>query len=1012
MGYLTLKSEYSFKESYGFLERLVNEYSDDGFIGICDNNTFAVHRLRELCNKHNNNVKDYRDHDKTKVNKQGQKVSSAKHIKPIFGLRINVVKDATKKVNEEHPTITMKMRGQFGVEYIIIAKNKIGLREIFNLTSINSANFYYRPNVSSFDINNLSNNVVVIANSKIITDRVDYIGLNLYNRSNYLNKDKTIKHEFKDKLFVVTDNNFYPTKEDEVIYELMAGRNKDSKTFSQHILTDKEKSFYFPDIAIKNIKTIADLCEDYQLDKAKPVKSIKGESLDRLVMEGAKKKGIDLSKEPYKSRIIRELDVIKQKKFDEYFLVVGDIIRWAKERMLLAPGRGSSAGSLVCHCLDITDIDPIKHRLFFERFIDMNRFGEPDIDSDFPDVKRDKVVKYIEKTYGIDKVKTISNLTTYKPKSAIGDFAKELKIPEWEVESAKDAIIERAGGDNRASFCIEDTFTETDAGKTLIEKYPEIGLTKFIEGHSKNKGKHAAGVIVCNKPLTYYCGVDNRDSTVYLNKNDAEDLGLLKVDILGLRTLSVLEGTAELAKFDFNDFYSLDLEDKKVYNIFKEQRLTGIFQFEGSTMQSLNKDIPMECFEDIVAAGSLARPGALSSGGTQRYIDIKNGKREPIYYCDLHKEITSYTHGICVYQEQMMQMSREISGFSWKDVSTLRRAASKSYGDEFFNQFKEPFIKGCIKNSKLDEETALAMWKDVASSGSYSFNRSHSVAYGMISFWTAWCKTYYPLEFIASMLNHSKSDSDSLKTLREFYENDGLEYEAAHPDLSDVKWSIQYSLEKDENGEDKFDYEKMEYVRTNEKILVGGLTNINGFGVNKAKKAIKMRKNEIPFTPSIYNSMSNPVTPFDILYPCNFHWYKIYNNPIEFTGDNKPISLIKDIQKKGDYWLIGLVKYFDDINLNDYVHVEKRGNVLEDNWMKVHVKLEDDTDVITVIIPRQEYSRLSSVVLNSKIDKTWLIVRGKIIFDDARIFIAEDIANLNDQIGLEIYDPDFSKIKR
>lgn len=1004
MGYITLKSEYSFRESYGFLERLVNEYSDDGFIGICDINTFAVHRLRELCNKHNNNVKDYRDHDKTKVNKQGQRVSKAAHIKPIFGLRINVVEDATKKV---------KPRGQFGVEYIIIAKNIIGLREIYKLTDINTKNYYYRGNISVFDIDNLTNNVFVIANSKVITSRVDYMGINLINRDNYLTKDKKIKQEYSHIPFVVTDNNFYPTKEDKVIYEAMSGSIKrELKTISQHILLEEEKHYYFPDSAIKNIKVIADLCEDYQLEKAKPVKSIKNENIELLVAEGAKRKGIDLSKEPYRSRIIRELDVIKQKNFDEYFLVVGDIIRWAKDRMLIAPGRGSSAGSLVCHCLDITDIDPIKYRLFFERFIDINRYGEPDIDSDFPDVKRDRVVKYIQKTYGIDNVKTISNISAYKPKSAIGDFAKEFRIPTWEVESAKDAIIERAGGDNRASFCIEDTFKETDAGKNLLERYPEIGLTKHIEGHTKNKGKHAAGVLICNNPLYHYCGIDNHDETIYLNKNDAEELGLLKVDVLGLRTLSVLESTAKLAKFDYNDFYSLDLEDKNVYNIFKEGRLTGIFQFEGSTMQSLNKDIPMQCFEDIVAAGSLARPGALSSGGTQRYIDIKNGKREPRYYCDLHEEITGYTYGICVYQEQMMQMSREISGFSWKDVSTLRRAASKSYGDEFFNQFKEPFIKGCMENSGLDENTALDMWRDVASSGSYSFNRSHSVAYGMISFWTAWCKTYYPLEFIASILNHSKSDEDSLKTLREFYENEGLEYESVHPDISDVEWSIQNKLLLDSDGMPINNDETGEFLRTDEKLLVGGLTNIDGFGVLKAKKAIKMREGKLKFTPSIMESMFNPKTPFDILYPCNFHWYKIYNNPIEFTGDNKPISFIKDVQKKGDYWIIGLVKYFDDINLNDYVHTEKRGYTLEDNWMKVHVKLEDDTDIITVIIPRQDYLRLSPVVLNSKVDKTWLIVRGKIIFNDARIFIAEDIANLNQQIGLEIYDPDFSKVKR
>ena len=978
MGYLTLKTGFSFGKCYGFLERLINEYSDDGFIGFCDiENTFMVHRVREICNKHNDSIKDHRDYKTTNPYQQGSRKSKAKKIKPIFGIRINVCKDATKKV---------KPRGQFGTEYIIIAKNKSGLREVFKLTAINSENFYYRGNVSAKDIDELSNNVFVIPTSNIITSRVDYYGLTFFNRDSYSNYLKRFNTEIP---LVVVDDNFYPTKNDKAVYELMSGRNRDLRTHPQHILSIEEKYYYFPKESVDNIKIIADKCEDYQLDRAHSVNSIKGENIEELIIEGAKKKGIDLSKEPYRSRVKHELKVVKDKEFDEYFLVVGDIIRWAKERTLVAPGRGSSAGSLICYCLDITDVDPIKYNLIFSRFIDPNRYGMPDIDSDFADSKRDNVVKYIISTYGKDKVKTISNITTYKPKSAIGEFAKELRIPEWEVQAVKDSIIERAGGDNRASFCIADTFKETDHGKQLLEDHPEIALVEMIEGHPKNKGKHAAGVIICNEPLTDYCGIDNRDDTVLLNKDDAEQLNLLKVDILGLRTLSVLESTAKLCGFDFKDFYNIDLEEEDVYDIFHEERLSGIFQYEGSTMRALNKEAPMDCFEDIACAQALARPGALSSGGTAKYIAIKNGRREPVYYCQKHKELTENTFGITVFQETMMTISREISGFSWKDVSTLRRAASKSYGDEFFSQFKEPFVKGCMETSNLDKETAEALWKDVASSGSYSFNRSHAVSYGIISFWTAWCKKHHSLEFIASILNHSKTDKDSLKTLREFYENDGLEYEDVNPDTSALEWSIQ------------------------EGKLVGGLKNINGFGVRKARQAIKMRDGEIPFTNAILNTMFDPKTPYQILFPCDFNWYYIYENPYEYTGEKTKISYIKDVQEKGTYWIIGQVIYFDDINLNDFVHIEKRGSEIKDGFdKKITFKIEDDTDSISISVSRFDYNAIAPIVLNTKVDHTWLLVKGEIIFDNARVFMAKKVANLNEQLELQPYDKDFSKIKR
>jgi len=984
-GNLTIKTCYNFGKTYGFLDRLFNEYSDEGFIGVSDEwNTFSFYRLQILCDTHNQDnesewLAKFEKEKKKLYKNKGYRLTKAKKIKPIYGIRVTVVKDATIKV---------KPRGQFGTEYIIIAKNMLGVKQIYKLTSIGSANFYYRENISVSDIENLDENVFVIPTSNIITDRADYYGLTLNNYDNlpvYLKSKKHIELPL-----VAVDDNFYPTMEDRDVYECFAGRNRDTRTIAQHILTEEEKKYYFNKEAIDNIKIIADKCEHFKLDTAKTAHSVKGEDMVKLIYEGAKKKGVDLYKEPYKSRIEEEIKTVREKGFEEYFLIVSDIIRFAKKKSLVGPGRGSSASSLACYCLDITDVDPIKYDLLFSRFISPERKGEPDIDSDFSDSYRKTIIRYIEKTYGKDNVKTISNLTTFKPRSALGEFAKSLKIPEWEVEDTKDSIIDRAGGDNRSSFCIADTFKETDHGKKLLEKYPEMILVEKIETHPKNKGKHAAGVIVSNTPLYDLCGINNRDKSVYLNKNDAEGLNILKIDILGLRTLSVLESVADMINMEYNDYYKIDLEDKKVYEeIFGKQRLSGVFQFSGGTMMGLNHEAPMECFEDIACAQALARPGALASGGAAKFVAIKNKRREPYYYCDKHKEITIDTYGITVFQETMMRIAREIANLTWEEVSFLRAAASKSFGDEWFAQFKPKFINGCIEHSGLSKELSEDIWKDIASSGSYSFNRSHAVSYGMVSFWTAWAKCYYPMEFIASTLNHAKSDNDSLKILREFYETDGVKYEAVNADTSELHWSVQ-------NGK-----------------LIGGLLNIEGFGVRKAQDAIKMRKGEIPFTPSVISTMFDPKTPVDVLFPSDFHWYYIYDNPYEYTGYSTSISYAKDVQKKGKYWVIGKLMYFDDIQLNDYAHIQKRGNEITDGFdKKITFRIEDDTDLITMIISRFDYIELKANILNSKIGKDWLLVYGEIIFKDARIFMAKKIAVLTNQLELQPYDVEFSKIRR
>jgi len=929
MIHITLKSGFSFGQCYGFLKDLHDNYSEEGVIGIADINTFSFFKLKQMCNK------------------------SGK--KPIFGYRVSVVEDATLKV---------KPRGQFGVEYIIIAKNQYGLKEIYNLTSINSSNFYYRGNVSVLDINNLSSNVIIISTNPIA--KADYIGVN------FSTPTKVLEYDYP-KVYI--DDNYFSENSDRAVYQLYAERNADTKTYPQHILSEEEVLKYFGKEPLENIKKIIDQVEVFDLPKADNI-IFKGKSdIIGDCKKGAIRLNIDLDSEPYKSRFKKEIDLIIQKDYVDYLLVVAEILKKAKEICFVGGGRGSSAGSLVCYLLDITKIDPIKFGLIFERFIDINRFDPPDVDSDIPDNARARVIKQIEKRYGINNVKTISNIIRLKPRSAIGIFAKGMDIPTFETEAVKDIIIDRAAGDARAQFCLQDTLEGTEVGKEFLEKYPEMKYVKYIENHEKSKGKHAAGIIVCNNKLTDYCGVDERDQTVFLDKRDAESLNLLKIDVLGLRTLAVLESCAKMVGFDYNDFYTMPLDDQKAYKVFEDRRLAGVFQFDGDAMASINDSIPMENFNDIVACAALGRPGALSSGGTSRYIQLRRGEREPLYYCDKHKEITEETYGIVVMQEQMMHLLRDIGGLSWEDVSTLRKAASKSLGDEFFDTFKNKFVQGAINNSGYEEELAVKAWLDISAMGSYAFNKSHSVAYGMISYWCAYCKAHYPLEFVAANLNNAKDDEGSLKILREFYESEHLEYSPVEPYKSGLHWEIV-------DGK-----------------LLGGLTNIKGIGVSKARDILKVRKGEKAITTGLKFKLEHPETPFDILYPVFHHFRKLYKTPSEY-GLQK-LSLISQISEgDGEVSVIGKMIMCDDTDMNDVQAVAKRGGeIIEGKHMKVHVRIEDDTGVIMCILGRFKYEEMSQSLLRAKVGSTYFAIVGKIM-SGAKILLIDKVANLSAQIGL------------
>lgn len=917
---IDVKTEFSFKKAFGFIDKIV-EKCEQEYIGIADYNvTFGHTKLEQACKKFGKS--------------------------PIYGVRISVSPEP-------------KSRSGF-CDYILIAKNNSGLSEVYEITSLAWKNFYYVPQITTKELSQISKNVFVICDGLEVYDRADFIGVS----------PKT-PHYYKsdiEKPKIALSMNRYPDVDDKPVYQLIAGVTKrkdeyysnfESSIYPQHILSEEEWVNWCGNHkdAIENTHFVAKSCKA-TLQKAPNVRyqGTNKKSLQTLCFDGAKELGIDLwQKKDYANRLKKELDLIKSKDFEDYFLIVSDLIRYAKSKSFVGPARGSAAGSLVCYLTGITTVDPIKFNLLFERFIDSNREDFPDIDIDFTDTVRDDVIMYLIHTYGHSKVAHIANINRLKPKSAIGLFALGLGIPPSETADIKDAMISRSSGDARASLTMVDTFDTTEIGKKFLEKNPEMKIVSRSENHASHTGVHAAGIIVCPEPLTKYIGVNYRENMIMGDKKDAEYLNLLKIDCLGLRTLSVLEECAKLANFNVLDFYKLQLDDKKAFDIFNQMRVFGIFQFEGQALQYITRNMGVQKFDDIVAITALARPGPMHSGGANKFISRRIGKEEISYISDheSYVDVTKDTYGIVVYQEQLMRIAREYGQMSWMDVQELRRGAAKSMGVEFFNRYKEKFIEGAIDLGRQKDE-ADEVWENIVTFGSWAFNKSHAVSYALISYWTAWAKAHYPLEFTVANLRHSKTNESALRILRDAVKNEGYDYEPYDPDLSEITWSVK------------------------ENKIIGGFINIDGIGNKKAASIVKKRDNGHKFTPSELKAIMNGVTPFDVLYPTEHYWGHIKSNHHKY-GIKKTTN-IEDIDGEGEYTIICRLNHKDVMDLNEYNTRAKRGGeYITENSTYLKLVVEDDTDQIQCRINRFDYPKFGAEIAETAIDgETWFVIYGYI----------------------------------
>lgn len=476
--------------------------------------------------------------------------------------------------------------------------------------------------------------------------------------------------------------------------------------------------------------------------------------LEKLANEGLKRKVSPL-KEEYLKRLNYELEVINNLGYTGYFLIIWDIVKKAKEMGVpVGPGRGSAVGSLVLYALDVTQVDPLKFGLLFERFLNPERISPPDVDIDFADISRDKVIEYVKDRFGRDSVAQIVTFGRMLTRAAIRDVGRVLSIPYGEVDKIAKLVP------HMPDMTLRKVLTENKDLKKIVESRPEyqelMEIAKKIEGLVRNVSTHAAGVVIAPGKIWEYTPLymtsDGAISTQFDMKSLA-DLGLLKIDFLGLRTLTVIQWAQEEIRKTAPDF-SIDrvpINDKKTFRMIAKGDTLGVFQMESKGFREMLQKLQPKTFEDIIIALSLYRPGPLQSGNREALI-ARRGGREPVSYpLPQLKDVLKETYGVFLYQEQVMQIAAKVAGFSLSQADVLRWAMGKKKSN-IMSQQKVAFIEGALRNG-IPRKTAEKIFEDIRPFAKYGFNKSHSTGYAFISYWTAFLKANYPAQFITASLS-------------------------------------------------------------------------------------------------------------------------------------------------------------------------------------------------------------------------------------------------------------------
>ena len=697
---------------------------------------------------------------------------------------------------------------------------------------------------------------------------------------------------------------------DRLDYLYGADRQMTFRDFEIHLLSDAEMHRAMEAQGIDrqdmydNTLEIVDKIEDYDIQDHLDLLPAQYQNPDQellsLAMEGLKEKGLDTNQD-YLDRLHEELEVIKDKKFGPYFLVVRNMINWAKkEDIMVGPGRGSAAGSLLCYALGITDIDPIVHGLLFFRFINPERNDFPDIDTDIQDNRREEVKDYLVRQYR--HVASIATFLEFKGKGIVRDIARVLMVPLTDVNKVLKVV------DDWDDYC---TSKQTE---WFREKYPEIEIYgEKLRGRIRGTGIHAAGVVTSKLPIFKYAPLETRTSpgskdripVVAVDMEEAERIGLIKIDALGLKTLSVIQDTLKIIEErtgDNIDLHKIDMEDKKVYAMLSDGLTKGVFQCEATPYTNLLVKMGIKSFAELAASNALVRPGAMNTIGKD-YIARKHGKQNLDYKHTKMKAFTEETYGCILYQEQVMQACTELGGMTMAEADKVRKIIGKKKDAKEFKQFQDKFVEGASRY--LSPNIAEELWHDFEAHAGYSFNKSHAVAYSTVSYWTAWLKYYYPLEFMYSLLKN-ESDKDARTEYLIEAKRMGIPIKLPHINESDIDFKI-------EGKGIRFGLSAIKFISDNiaEKYMVGRpfqsykeleeFTFTKGNGVNsRALQALRVigaatfpdnPRNDEEVKENLYEYLNLPE--FNIQIPQHYHAF---------------INDVEEYEEKGSFILMGMVK--------------------------------------------------------------------------------------------------------
>jgi DNA polymerase-3 subunit alpha len=720
--------------------------------------------------------------------------------------------------------------------------------------------------------------------------------LNTY--SNKVQKDVTFDKSKK-----------YDNLKDRLNY-LYGERQISFDNFDIHLLSDEEMRAQMGSQGIsrediyENTQEIANKVEDYNiqdgLDLLPAQYQDPNKELRSLALEGLSERGFSDNQE-YLDRLEEEISIIENKNFGPYFLVVRNMINWAKkEGIQVGPGRGSSAGSLLCYSLGITDIDPIKYGLLFFRFINPERNDFPDIDTDIQDTRREEVKEYLVKQYR--HVASIATFLQFKDKGVLRDIARVLYIPLPDVNKVGKLF---------------DTWDEYCSSKSTAwfrEKYPEIEkYGEQLRGRIRGTGIHAAGVVTSKSPIFRHAPMETRKApgsgeripVVAVDMGEAERIGLIKIDALGLKTLSVLQNALEIIKERHRktiNLLNIDLDDENVYKMLSEGHTKGVFQCEATPYTNLIMRMGVSNFSELAASNALVRPGAMNTIGKD-YIDRKKGKRGVTYLHDVMKTYTGETYGCILYQEQVMQSCVELGGMSMAEADKVRKIIGKKKDAREFDVFRDKFVEGASRF--MSPNVAKDLWKDFEAHAGYSFNKSHAVAYSTLSYWTAWLKYYYPLEFMFSILKNEKDKDARTEYLIET-KRMNIPIKLPHVNDSGVDFKIEgkgirFGLSTikyiSENIADKFiqsrpfnSYKELEEFAMKKNTGVNS-RSLQALRIIGAATFEDQPRNEEEIRENLYEYLNLPE--FKVTVPSHYHAF---------------IDPVQDFEEKGSFVLMGMVK--------------------------------------------------------------------------------------------------------